>query len=66
MDGLVEIYENMQLVNQGLAKRIKAASKEDSSVNAIVILDMFAQNLSLLIDEALEDIEHLFKPFFTD
>ncbi|MBT7408601.1 MAG: hypothetical protein HN826_02760 [Methylococcales bacterium] len=63
MDGLVAVYENMQIINQGMAKRLKVACKEDSSVNAVIILDMFAQNLSILIEESLEEIENLYDSY---
>lgn len=63
LGGLITIYENIQIVNQAMATRIKAVCKEDSSVNAVVILDMLAQNISMLLDESLGDIEHLFQPF---
>ncbi len=62
-NGLKEIYENMRTVNLAIAKRLRAASKADSSVNAIISLDTFAQIMPYIIDEKLEDIHHLFKPY---
>lgn len=61
--GLMEIYSNIHTVNVATAARLRAASETDSSVNAIIILDMFAKALPYAIKESLEEIGHLFAPF---
>jgi hypothetical protein len=43
---------------------LRAATEKDSSLNAIVMLDMFAKSISYAIEESLEQIRHLFSPFF--
>lgn len=65
LDGLNDIYRNVQIVNTALAKRIKAASKTDSTVNALIILDMFAKALPFVIKDALSEIRYLFKPYLS-
>jgi hypothetical protein len=62
--GLSRIYRNIQTVNTFVSKRLTEATKTDSSVNAIVILDSYAQTLPLVIEESLEEIRHLFSTFF--
>lgn len=62
-DGLREIYQNMQTLNREMARRLRAASKEDSTVNAIVLLDMFTMSLQLAVDGALDELRHLFSPY---
>lgn len=64
LDELVEIFKNMREVNRHMSTRLKAAVKEDASVNAVIILDMFAENLSGLLDISLEELEPLFEPYF--
>jgi len=64
LKGLKNIYENVQIVNKAVAKRLRAATKTDSSVNAIIHLDVFAQILPCAITESLEEICYLFEPFF--
>ena len=59
-DGLMQIYENMHLVNKETAKRLRVASKTDSAVNAIILLDMFTYILPMSIDSQLQEIRHLF------
>lgn len=63
LEGLTKIYHNIQLVNVAIAKRLRATSMSDSSINAIVILDNFAKNLPYAIEKSLKDLRHLFLPF---
>jgi hypothetical protein len=62
-EGLTRIYHNLQIVNFAIAERLRAAAMTDSSINAIVILDSYAQALPLAIEKSLTKIRHLFSPF---
>lgn len=62
-EGLTKIYQNIQRVNLAFAKRLRTACHHDSMINAIVLLDMFAQSMPLAIGESLEEIRHLFVPY---
>jgi hypothetical protein len=61
--GLEEIYTNIQVVNFTIAERLRAATKTDSVLNALVELDIYAQTLSLVIEDSLEEIRFLFDPY---
>jgi hypothetical protein len=63
LKGLAEIYHNIQLVNYTIAQRLRTAAKTDSVINALVELDIFAQTLSLVIEDSLEDLHPLFAPY---
>jgi hypothetical protein len=63
LEGLRKIYDNIQLVNRAFAKRLRIASKTDSLLNAIVELDVFAQTMSIVIEESLEDLKYLFQSY---
>jgi hypothetical protein len=39
-------------------------TETDSSVNAIIVLDIYAKTLQVVIKESLERIRYLFDPFF--
>lgn len=56
MAGLQRIYEDIQRLNVAIAKRLRAACAKDSTINAIIILDAFAQSLPFIIDESLEEL----------
>jgi len=64
-DGLTHIYNDIQIVNSAFAKRLRAACHYDSMINAIVLLDMFAKSMPMAIDESLEQIRHIFRPYLT-
>jgi hypothetical protein len=63
LKGLEEIYANIQVVNYTIAERLRAATKTDSVLNALVELDIYAQTLSLVIEDSLEDIRFLFDSY---
>lgn len=64
LEGLVEIYRQLRIVNRSLADRFRAATEKDAPVNALVLLDLFAHSLPLSVQDSLEDLQHLFAPFF--
>ena len=61
--GLGRIYKDMQIINAAIAERLRSASSADSSVNAIVLLDMFAKAVPYFVDESMEEIEYLFAAY---
>ena len=66
LHGLKQIYKNIQLINTAIAKRLRAASRTDSSVNAIIMLDMYAKAMPYAIEESLDEFRYLFAPYLAD
>ncbi|MCK4505995.1 MAG: hypothetical protein KAW14_10275 [Candidatus Aegiribacteria sp.] len=66
LQGLKQIYENVQQVNRAVVERLRAASEADSVLNAIVILDTYAQTIPCMIEDSLDNIRYLFSPYLTD
>lgn len=62
-NGLRDIYDQIQIVNQAFAKRLRSACRHDSMINAIILLDMFAKSMPTAIEASLDDIRHLFEPY---
>lgn len=62
-EGLRDFYSRIQTVNKAFAKRLRLACQQDSMVNAIILLDMFAKSMPSAIEESLEEIHHLFMPY---
>ena len=60
LDGLQKIYLNMQELNRSMATRIREAITHDAAVNAIVVLDFFAQTLPFAIEDRLEQLRPMF------
>lgn len=63
LSGLEGIYKNIERVNKGLAARLRAATEQDSMVNAVVVLDMLAKSFTLAADEVLEELTGLYQPY---
>lgn len=63
LDGLKAAYANLHIVNHSLADRLRCATEKDSAVNALILLDFFAKNIPIVIEESLAEIRYLFSPF---
>lgn len=66
LDGLTRIYQNIHQLNITLAKRLRAASNTDSSINAVIVLDVFTYTLPTVINDQLESIRPLFLSYLTE
>jgi len=63
LKGLGEIYENIHTVNTTIAERFLAAREKDSSIDAVVQLDIYAMTFLGIPEEPLEEIRPLFHSF---
>jgi len=61
MSNLTDIYNSIQVVNQGMAARMRSAVDKDANLNALVVLDVFAKELPFSIEKRLQDLEYLFR-----
>jgi len=66
LTGLKRIYDNLHLVNIRLANRIRSATRTDSTINALVLLDTFTNLMPYVIEEHLINIRHLFDSYLPD
>ena len=63
LEGLAEVYERVHTLNGAFFDRVKVAARTDSSLNAVVHLDMFALMLPLQARKELPALIAYFKPF---
>lgn len=66
MQHLVDIYRDLHTVNNGLANRIRAAAESESSVNAIVLLDILASDMRASIEDREIELLPLFAHYLDD
>jgi hypothetical protein len=66
LTGLREIYNNIEVVNVAVAKRLRTATEADSAINAIILLDIYTKAIPVVIEESLEELRYLFAPFFEE
>jgi hypothetical protein len=60
LEDLGRVYRGVHAVNRGMAQRLRAATRQDAIVNAIVLLDVY----SSLVPAAIHDILGEIKPAF--
>lgn len=60
LDDLERVYQGVHAVNRGMATRLRAASRQDAIVNAVVLLDVYTS----LVPAAIHDILDEIKPAF--
>jgi hypothetical protein len=63
LDGLFNFYSQVATVNKGIAQRLRAERREDGTVNAVVLLDMFVKSMPVMLEETLEQLRPLFAPY---
>ena len=51
----------LQIVNRTMAERLQAADGTDTSVNAMILLDMYSRTMPYEIEDSLKDLQYLFK-----
>lgn len=61
---LVSMYDDIQGVNKNLCDKLLSATTKDASLNAVIILNNFANMVPFSIDDdAFEEIEQLFRSY---
>lgn len=58
---LTAIYEQVQIVNMGMAERLRSIPARDANINALIVLDVFAKELPLNIELHLKPLQYLFE-----
>ena len=65
LEGLDAIYREMQVVNVAIAKRLRAATKADSALNAVALLDIYAQMVPFSIRDKLAEIRAPYEAYLS-
>jgi hypothetical protein len=63
LEGLGEAYKRVHLVNLSLSRRLRELPGGDANLNALVLLDVFAQDIALSIESDLRDLRNLFEGY---
>jgi len=61
LKNLMGNYKDIQLLNHGMAARMRSVVDKDANLNALVVLDVFAKELPFSIEKSLENLEYLFE-----
>ena len=63
LNGLREIYDELQVVNMTMTERLRSAGGTSASVNSVILLDMYTKMIPEEIDNSLKELSYLFKSF---
>lgn len=64
LDGLIKIYDDIRIVNQTFCKRLSNITIEDASLNAVVILNNFADFVPFTVSKhMLEEMGGIFRSY---
>jgi hypothetical protein len=63
LEGLREIYKEVNTVNKGMTARLHRATEKDANINAVVILHSFGDGITYFIENGLADLEPMFDVF---
>lgn len=66
LEDFERVYRGMHAVNRGMAQRLRAASRQDAIVNAIVLLDVYSSLVPAAIHDILDEIRPAFAALLTD
>lgn len=61
LNDLERVYRGVHAVNRGMAQRLRAASRQDAIVNAIVLLDVYSSLVPAAIHDILDEIRPAFE-----
>lgn len=61
--GLKQLYENIEIVNVQMTERLRAATRTDASLNAVICLDTLAKTMLSMIEDKVDEVRYLFDPY---
>ena len=57
------MYENIEIVNVQMTERLRAATRTDASLNAVICLDTLAKTMLSMIEDKVDEVRYLFHSF---
>jgi hypothetical protein len=66
LKNLESVYRGVHAVNRGMAQRLRAASRQDAIVNAVVLLDVYSSLVPAAIHDILDEIKPAFAALLSD
>ncbi len=63
LEGLMQAYARVSIVNRDFAVRLRDAAKKDANINALVNLDCFAAMMPFAAEETLRNLKPYFRAY---
>lgn len=64
LHGLQALYAALRVVNAAFITRLRAAGRTDATLNALVLLDVFAILVPTALEDSLSDLREMLEPVF--
>jgi hypothetical protein len=64
LNGLHALYAELRVVNSAFTKRLRAAGRTDATLNALVLLDVFAILVPTALEDSLSGLREMLQPVF--
>ena len=64
LEGLRRRYQRLHEINVAMAARLSSSVDKDGSVNAVILLDLFAKTMPYSVADSVAELEYLFHPYF--
>lgn len=61
--GLSTRYQRLHQINIAMAARLRGAIERDASVNAVILLDLFAKAMPYSVDDSVAELAYLFDAY---
>lgn len=61
--GLSTRYQRLHQINIAMAARLRGAIERDASVNAVILLDLFAKAMPYSVNDSVAELEYLFEAY---
>ena len=63
LQGLQRRYRRLHEINMAMAARLRSTIEKDASINAVILLDMFAKAMPYSVDDSVAELEELFRTY---
>jgi hypothetical protein len=63
LGGLSKRYQRLHQINLAMAARLREVTSKDASVNAVVLLDLFAKAMPYSVDDSVAELAYLFDAY---
>lgn len=65
LEGLKEIYANMEIINASIAERLSGVSQTIDLPSVMTVLNLYNKAMPCAIEDFIDNIKYLFKPYLT-
>ena len=66
LEGLIQLYEDIHVVNINMAARIRSVSEKDAPVNSLIILDAYAEAVNINTRTSFDKLKPMYSEYLKE